>query len=197
MRADGRFEKGERCSPATEFKPGQHWRPAQPFRVREWLEREYLIAGRSTSDIGAQFGVGATAILFWLKKHGIPARTMAQARALKHWGASGEANPMFGKRGAEVPSWRGGATPERQAFHGSQEWADASLAVWRRDCGICQRCRLAAKEAKGKRFDVHHIEPFQVRELRAVVSNLVLLCRTCHRFVHSKANIAREHLPKN
>ncbi len=35
---------------------------------------------------------------------------------------------------------------------------------------------------------------FQVRELRTVLTNLVLLCADCHRWVHSNANTDREFL---
>jgi hypothetical protein len=183
--------------PNGQFAKGSHWRPPQPFREADWLEREYVQLKRSAGDIAREFGVGDTAIHFWLKRHSISTRSVSEARALKHWGAAGSANPMFGKRGPEVPSWRGGCTPERQAFHGSQEWADASMAVWRRDAGTCRRCALNANGASDTKFDVHHIVPFAVREMRATVSNLVLLCRPCHRFVHSKRNAGREHLPQN
>jgi predicted HNH restriction endonuclease len=44
-------------------------------------------------------------------------------------------------------------------------------------------------------FHVHHIVSFQVAELRAVVSNLALLCAACHRWVHSAANVDRAFLP--
>jgi len=44
------------------------------------------------------------------------------------------------------------------------------------------------------KFHVHHIVSFAVRELRAAVSNLALLCEDCHRFVHSNANTACEFL---
>lgn len=35
---------------------------------------------------------------------------------------------------------------------------------------------------------------FAVRELRAVVDNLVLLCRLCHLWVHSNANTQKLYL---
>jgi len=35
---------------------------------------------------------------------------------------------------------------------------------------------------------------FAVRELRAVVDNLVLLCRPCHLWVHSNANTQKLYL---
>jgi hypothetical protein len=39
-----------------------------------------------------------------------------------------------------------------------------------------------------------YIVSFAVVELRCDMDNLVLLCHSCHRFVHSKNNTAREYL---
>lgn len=180
--ANGRFLKGE------------HWREHQPFREKDWLVREYVDGRRSTGDIAKQFGVRDTAIQFWMKKHGIKGRSISEARSVKKWGSFGEKNPMYGKRGPEVPAWRGGHTPERQAFHGSKEWAEVSSLVWRRDRGTCRKCSQKANDSE-YRFDVHHVEPFANVALRAVESNLVLLCRKCHRWVHSKKNVGKLFLP--
>ena len=186
---DGRFKKGERRSPATEFKPGQHWRPPQLFRDADWLRAEYVERGRSTGDIAEQFGVTDAAIFFWLRKHDIPRRTVAEARALKHWGASGADNPMWNKRGELNPRWLGGVTPERQAFYTSQEWKDACSFVWKRDEATCRRCGLYRDDQPDMPFHIHHVVSFAVEELRADPANLVLLCETCHQFVHSRGNV--------
>lgn len=191
---DGRFKKGERRSPATEFKQGEHWREDQPFRHVEWLQREYVEQARSAGDIAKQFGVTAGAVLFWLHKHGIPRRTTAQARALKHWGAVGADNPMWNKRGELNPRWLGGVTPERQSFYTSRAWKDACKAVWKRDNATCQRCGLYRTEQPDMPFHIHHIRSFAVAELRAETANLVLLCETCHHFVHSRENVDGDFL---
>lgn len=189
---DGRFKTGERRSIATEFKRGEHWRPPQAFREKGWLEREYLVNLRSAKEIAVQFSVHENAIFFWLAKHGIPRRSVAEARAIKHWGSPGEANGMFGKRGAEVPNWQGGISPERAACYSSIEWSKAVRVVWKRDCGTCQRC--SAKANDEAKMHIHHIVGFAVKELRAEPTNLVLLCIKCHHFVHSKRNKEREFL---
>lgn len=102
-----------------------------------------------------------------------------------HWLAS--------KPKSEHPNWKGGITPERQAFYASPEWREACRAVWRRADAKCERCGADHRES-GRRgtFHVHHIASFAVRELRAEVDNLALLCGDCHRFVHGKANTGRE-----
>jgi hypothetical protein len=191
--ARGRFVKGERSSPATEFKTGQHWRPHQVFRGRDYLQREYVEKGRSAADIGREFGVGISAIQFWMRRHGIRGRTISEVRRLKRWGAAGPANPMFGRR---PPSWRGGVTPERQALYSSPEWAAAVLAVRQRDGGVCRRCGAKPSgRAEARRFfHIHHLVSFAVRELRCDPENLVQLCWSCHGFVHSRRNVAREFI---
>lgn len=93
---------------------------------------------------------------------------------------------MKGRRGAQVPSWKGGITPERQAFYQTPEWKRAEKNVKKRDKMTCQRC--GKRKERGQRFDIHHIVGFECVELRAVESNLVYLCKRCHYWVHGKEN---------
>jgi 5-methylcytosine-specific restriction endonuclease McrA len=103
----------------------------------------------------------------------------------KHWlkGAPPEMNPR----------WKGGATPERQAFYRTPEWKAAVRAVWHRADAKCERCGLDHRgvDRATMEFHVHHIVSFQVKELRAVLSNLVLLCEPCHTWIHSNQNVDR------
>ena len=182
----GRIQKGERLSPSTEFRTGQHWRERKPFWEKAWLEAEYITKQRSAGDIGTDFGLGASAIHFWLKKHGIPTRSTAEARSVKHWGASGESNPMYGKRGPAVPSWKGGVTPARQYLYGRPVWKKVAKKVWERDRGRCQSCGTTKQSIKG--IHIHHVVPFANVELRVELSNLILLCPKCHRKEHPPWN---------
>ena len=190
----GRFIKGIRYSRATEFKPGQHWRPRQKWWSKRWLISEYK--KKSAAKIAADGGVTENAILFWLKKHGIPCRTPREAAlrdsANRAERFRGEKNPAYGKRGALSPAWKGGVTAERQAFYASLEWAKACRAVWAKDKGKCQEC--GAKRKDGATLHIHHIVSFTDANRRAEVSNLVLLCQKCHLWVHSKRNKARKWL---
>jgi 5-methylcytosine-specific restriction endonuclease McrA len=178
-----------------QFGKGDHWREPQAFREKEWLVANYINAQRSTGEIAAEFGTTDAAILFWLRRHEIPRRTVAQARAIKHWGQEGEDNPMWNKRGELNPRWLGGVTPERQDFYTSRAWKDACRTVWGRDKGICQRCGIKHKEALDIPFHIHHIVSFADKDLRAEPGNLVLLCEVCHWFVHSRRNLNGEFLP--
>ena len=184
----GRFVKGQSASPETQFKKGEHWRPKKAHWNKEWLENEYITKQRSMSDIAEQMGVTENAIHYWARKHGIKTRSMQEIRSIKHWGSEGESNGMYGRRGADNPRWKGGVTPERQAFYTSREWIDAIKIVWKRDQAICQRC--GKKQVyKERKFHIHHIVPFaDARDLRCDPNNLVLLCHKCHSWVHSKKN---------
>lgn len=99
--------------------------------------------------------------------------------------------PYKGKRGAEIPSWKGGVTPERQAFYSSIEWKASVKAVWKRDNATCQKCGRHKGDDRSVSFDLHHIVSFACVELRSEISNLVLLCEPCHYWVHSSGNVGR------
>jgi len=184
----GRFLKGKRPSPATEFKKGQHWRPHQLFRDKDWLYVEYIAKRRSTSDIAKEFNVGNTAIQFWLKKHGIRTRTTAEVRKLKHWGAAGEKNPMFGKRGPLHHNWKGGRTPWRQKLYASYEWRQFAHMIFARDVS----CRVCG--SKEKRI-IHHIHRFCDAPLLVMdPENVILLCTKCHLRLQGKEKYWRKRL---
>lgn len=101
---------------------------------------------------------------------------------------------MKGKKGKDVPNWKGGITPERQAFYSSQEWKEAVKSVYKRDNGECQRCKKRNRKGERFAFDIHHIASFANRELRAELSNLVLLCEKCHYWVHGRENVNKEFI---
>lgn len=93
------------------------------------------------------------------------------------------------------PNYKGGLTPERQSFYSSEIWSDVVKQVWKRDNAICQNCGKHHNTEKNRgNFHIHHIVSFQVKELRAELSNLVLLCKDCHIWVHSKKNIEKQFI---
>lgn len=93
-------------------------------------------------------------------------------------------------KGAESPVWRGGVTPERQGFYISEEWRNVCSKVWKRDAATCQLCgklRISSEPS----HHIHHIIPFYVKELRSNIDNLILLCKPCHIWIHSKKNVGK------
>lgn len=181
MAGDGRFVKG------------QHWRSPRPHWGREWLHQQYVALQRSTGDLATECQCSDANILYWLKKHGIPRRTVAQARAVKHWGVSGAANPMYGRVGAMNPSYVDGSSPERQRMYAQGEGRAFIRAVLYRDSYRCRRC--SAPKAGRKSLHVHHIKPWAGNEaLRFALDNAVTLCRPCHQWVHSNNNTEGDFL---
>lgn len=175
------------------FLPGTHWRPPGVFRARDYLVREYIESNRSSADIAREHGVTEGAIIFWLRRHAIPRRSVSQARRVKYWGASGEANPMFGRTGALNPRYIDGSSPERQTMYARTAWKSVATEALRRDGYRCRRC--ATGHTKDTALVVHHIRPWAGNPgLRLALDNLATLCAPCHRWIHSKRNAGREWL---
>lgn len=163
-----------------------------PQQNKEWLYTEYVTHQRSALDIANELGVTESNVLYFLKKHEIERRVMSEIRAKKKWGLKGSTNGMFGRTGARNPRWLGGISPERQALYSSQEWAKAVQIVWQRDKATCQRC--FRKKSDEVEMNIHHLVGFANKSLRAEPSNLVLLCKDCHHWVHSKQNINKDFI---
>jgi len=169
-----------------QFIKGSHWREPKPYWEKSWLQHQYTIMCKSAKQIAKEQKCKENNILYFLKKHEIPTRTMQQIRQIKYWGLSGKQNGMYGRYGDLNPNWCGGITPERQSFYVSEEWKNIVPIIWKRDKAICQKCRH--KKETEDSFHIHHIIPFEVIELRVDENNLILLCKNCHDWVHSKEN---------
>ncbi len=92
----------------------------------------------------------------------------------------------YNTKGSNNPNWKGGISAERQSFYSSISWANIIKIIWVRDKHTCQRCGKTRKS--GIDFAIHHIVSFKNIELRAEPSNLILLCKECHHWIHSNNN---------
>ena len=96
--------------------------------------------------------------------------------------------------GENNPRWKGGITSEHQAFFSSPEWKRVCASVWARDRRTCRRCG-AVHNGAGQLHEVHHTGSWaKFPEHRLNLDNLVLLCRKCHRWIHSRDNTRREFI---
>lgn len=167
-----------------------------PKRVWEWIV-DYGIPTRPRGVAGMKNLVRDGSA--WKgRKHTASTRMLIRAARLsdghvpylrhgKHW--------MKTAPRGEHPNWKGGLTPERQSVCASPEWREAVKRVWARARAKCERCRVHHNTRKRRgTFHIHHVVSFVVRELRTTLSNLVLLCRECHLFVHSRKNVNREFI---
>lgn len=179
------FFCGQMCKAAWQ-------RRARPV-TREWLEQKYLAEKLDCNTIGRLINRDPKRVWEWLREWDIPTRSRGFTKGRK-WTRPSPLRGRPGKRGEESPSWQGGITPERQALYASNEWREVVKAVFARDKKRCRRCSLSQAQAErnGVKLHVHHVVGFRVKALRTSVDNLVLLCKTCHLFVHSRLNVNRE-----
>lgn len=192
----------------------------RPLSKRD-MKRRYWDDGKSCVDIAREVGVDPKTVWAWMRFYGIETRPRGNVANLST--GAGKANGFYGRkhsratkrrlraiaiadgrlpwgknnphprpRGKDHPSWKGGCSAERQAFYASNKWKIVAPRVWTRDKSTCRRC--GKLHARGKAFDIHHIVPFTSRKLRAVLSNLILLCEPCHYWVHSRLNSKRRFL---
>lgn len=104
---------------------------------------------------------------------------------------------LKGIKGQNHPCWKGGLTPERQKVYSSLEWVESVKKVWKRDKAICQNCGKHHNTEKNRgNFHIHHIISFQNKDTQTKVDNLVLLCKKCHIWVHSKKNTKNKFITK-
>lgn len=193
----------------------------RPFE-KNWLFEMYIIRRLDCVQIGTFTKKDPKTIWYWLKYYGINTRPrghnvghlpkgrppgfklsenhkqrLREARVLD--GSKGlfvnGVHILKGRTGPAAPSWKGGCTPERQAFYSTEAWKNTVKIVWARANAKCERCAIPHNTGDRRgTFHIHHIVSFSVRELRAEPTNLALLCKGCHRFVHSKRNVDRSFI---
>lgn len=115
----------------------------------------------------------------------IPRGKMCPARKLRFCSPK---CASIGNSGENNASWRGGHEP----YYGPN-WQRQRRKARKRDNYACQDCGLTEEEAN-KHLDIHHKIPFRFfngnYEKANELSNLVTLCRSCHR----KAEAEIQHL---
>lgn len=160
-----------------------HYRREHPYKNFAWFKDQYE-SGKTVKDIAAQFGVSSSAVSKYIKKFSIKLRSHSDT--LKNLGL------MVGKKN---PAWKGGTTPERQRIYKTETWAELVKYIYKRDGYKCQRC--GTEKIGSVKFHAHHIHPWALYpDLRLEQSNLITLCDTCHRWVHSKQNVNLDYLAK-
>lgn len=192
--------------------------------TEEWLRDAYLVKMMDCTQIAKIVNRDPKSVWNWLQAFGIPCRPRGSNHAqLPKDGSSfrgknhteeykqaqrdrrladghvpylKNGQHWLKEEGAQSPAWKGGITPERQAFYATEEWKECVKQVWRRDDALCRVCKLDHRfiERGNPRYDIHHIDSFMIKERRAVLDNLVLLCQPCHKWIHSLKNTERRYL---
>lgn len=188
----------------------------------EWMRAQYVDGLVNANALARLVGCDGKTLWAWLKQAGIPTRRRGYGDPGVHF-KTGPRPLSRGRRmsdeqrekvraatilrkgvpylingvhwmkatGRKPANWKGGITAERQTFYRSAEWKECIKKVWGRDGKVCQRC---SKSLAGQPHAIHHIDSFMIVDRRCELDNLILLCRPCHLWVHSKLNVARELL---
>jgi hypothetical protein len=191
--------------------------------TKEWLIGEYIDKNKSANQIAREINRDPKRVWEWLKNYNIPTRSRghntdqlpkdgSSFKGRTHSEKTKEIIRQARLKDGHVPylvngehwlkvynakpaTYRGGISPERQSFYSSTVWIEAIKEVWKRDNATCQRCGKHHNETNNRgTFHIHHIISFQNKETRADIHNLVLLCRKCHLFIHSKKNIGKQFI---
>jgi hypothetical protein len=190
----------------------------EDYKNKDWLIDQYLNKKRSCDEIAIEQKRDPKTIWSWVVKFGIPTRKRGAESSggtfeKGHKKGVGRIHTQETKdkirearikdghvpylkngihwlhqEGAVSPNFKGGITPDRQAVYSSLEWKDCIKKVWKRDNASCRVCGIHQSSIRDKKFHIHHIESFAVKEKRTDVNNLVLVCQKCHHFLHSKRN---------
>ncbi len=63
------------------------------YRDAHWLTHKYVLEGRSQREIAKICGCTHPTVLTWLKRHGIPARSVSEGLLLHHRGPTSGSLP--------------------------------------------------------------------------------------------------------
>lgn len=163
------------------YLPGHRHHDAL-YKNEEWLREQYITLNRGTPDIAKEFGVNVSSIIRYLERFGIDRRNASAAHIGK-------------QAGSRNPAWKGGTTPERQRLYKQGHWREFTKQVFVRDGYKCQRCQKGISGDKKRAGAAHHIKSWaEHHDLRFDMSNVITLCRECHLWVHSLANVSREYI---
>jgi hypothetical protein len=171
-----------------------------PKRVYEWLkgyEIETRPRGDNLKDKDNYMKNPDAINPFFGKTHTEKTkRLLSKAASRPRPHLRGKNNGMYGKMGELNPRYIDGSSPERQKIYASSEWKAVARQVKKRDSYRCVKC--GNKPLGYRNLHIHHIKTWAGNtQYRLDPSNLVCLCRECHKWVHSSANVGFDFLDKD
>jgi hypothetical protein len=165
-----------------------------PKRVWEWLTNYGIKTRPRGTDYGQNFKKG--------HKLGIGRQQKEETKEKIRQSCIRDGRVPYLKNGIhwlkyydkKPASWKGGISPDRNAFYSSLEWIEVVKKVWQRDNAICNVCGKNHNDKFRGTFHIHHIISFKNKLTRANLDNLILVCDKCHRWLHSKKNIDKKFI---
>lgn len=145
-----------------------HYRKPAPYKDADWLREQYITKRRTTDEIAAECAVSKPTLRYYMRLHGIEARSISEAR-------------MGRKVGAKNPAWKGGVAD----WPYSPDWKMLARQIRARDKWTCQDCGEQRKRW-GIYLHVHHIDG---NKLNNDPANLISLCAKCHNDRHRAGNL--------
>lgn len=157
--------------------------------TKELLYDLYRVQNKTTLEIGEMFGLSDGAILYWLRKYGIPAFTSSEItrRYLYEKGGLEKARLTQStmekrikssciQRGIKIEDFDGFVTTEQHMERNNTYYKEWRTKVFERDNYTCQCCGK-----HGGNLNAHHLYNFaQYPELKYDVDNGVTICPKCH-----------------
>ena len=147
------------------------FRGQRPMSLERKIHLKEVLKGRTCNTGRTHFKKG--------NKDGL--ETRFKKGQTSYW--KGRENPNF--QGENNPRWKGGITPEHLKIRWSQKYKDFRDEIFKRDNYTCNDC--GRKRTPGDRvvLNVHHKKSFsEYEKLRFVDSNVVTLCKECHKLKH-------------
>jgi transposase len=150
-----------------ETDPGQRLMKYEQLTDATWLREQYVEQEKGLTKIAEEVGCSISAVTDWLGRHGIETR---------EWPG--------GVTGEDHPNWNGGERPYGPGWNERKR-----QAVRSRDNHTCQDPRCSVTQGEhlnnhGEKLHVHHLRKareIEDAEQRNAKSNLITLCRECHR----------------
>jgi len=159
------------CSKSCAKVGVSSWNKGIPLSEEKKLHLRKVLKGRTCNTGRTHFKKGTTVGL----------KTQFKKGDTSYW--KGKKNPHFS--GENNPRWKGGITPEHKKVRWSQKYKDFRDEIFKRDNYTCKNCGRKRKVGDRVILNAHHKKSFtDYPKLRFTKSNVLTLCKECHKKRH-------------
>lgn len=183
----------------------------------DWLREQYSVHGRAIQSIADEIGVDDSTVNIWLRKHGIPVRSILRTGPFKngdwlydqYWNKQKSQNKIASEQGVAVYTinrWMrifniparsyvdataGDKNPRWLGGKSFEPYCAAFTKKIKEEVrnAFERKCFLCGIPENGKRLDVHHVDYNKSQGCAGLRWSLIPLCHSCHR----KTTVHRFH----